>query len=269
MSISANRPPVSGLAKRNGHVYLVGAGPGDPDLLTVKASRILRQAKVVVYDRLVAHALLKLVPKEAERVFVGKKTGWHSITQREINEILVEKARAGKDVVRLKGGDPFLFSRGGEEAQELRKAGIAFTIVPGVPSPLAVPAYAGIPLTHRKYASSVVFVTGHEAPNKKHNSVDWKRLATTVDTIVILMGTKTLKQVARRLIAGGRPKRTSAAIIEWGTTKKQRTITGTLGSIATRAARHKVTPPAIIVIGDVVKLRRTLRWFKREKSEIS
>jgi uroporphyrinogen III methyltransferase/synthase len=252
------------VVKHKPHVYLVGAGPGDPDLLTVKASRILGKADVVVYDRLVANDLLKLVPEKAEKIFVGKETGWHNITQDEINEILVDKARAGKDVVRLKGGDPFLFSRGGEEAQELRKAGLQFTIVPGVPSPIAVPAYAGIPLTHRQYASSVVFVTGHEASSKRRKRVDWKKLATTVDTIVILMGTKKLKEIAELLIQGGRPRSTNVAIIEWGTTKNQRTITGTLGNIARKAARHKISPPAIIVIGNVVKLRRTLHWFKKE-----
>lgn len=252
------------MRRHKGHVYLVGAGPGDPDLLTVKASRILGNAEVVVYDRLVANPVLELVPEKAEKIFVGKETGWHSITQEEINKILVEKARVGKDVVRLKGGDPFLFSRGGEEAQELSKAGIRFTVIPGVPSPVAVPAYAGIPVTHRKYASSVVFVTGHEATNKR-SSVNWKKLATSVDTIVILMGTKTLKQVAKQLISAGRPRRTNAAIIEWGTTKNQRTVTGTLGNIAGKAARHKVAPPAIIVIGDVVKLRRTLHWYEKER----
>jgi len=250
------------MVKHNGHVYLVGAGPGDPDLLTVKASRILDEADVVVYDRLVGNALLKLIPKRAEKIFVGKETGWHNITQHAINTILVENARAGKEVVRLKGGDPFLFSRGGEEVQELRRAGISFTIIPGVPSPVAVPAYAGIPLTHRKYASSVVFVTGHEATSKKRKHVDWKRLAKAVDTIVILMGTKTLKEVAAQLIEGGRPRSTNAAIIEWGTTKNQRTLTGTLGNIAKKAARHQIHPPSIIVIGDVVKLRRTLHWFR-------
>jgi uroporphyrin-III C-methyltransferase len=247
-----------------GHVYLVGAGPGDPDLITVKASKILRNAKVVMYDRLVSSTILKLVPRNAEKIFVGKEAGWHKIPQSEINRILVEKARAGKDVVRLKGGDPFLFSRGGEETQELRKAGIEFTVVPGVSSALSVPAYAGIPLTHRKFASSVAFVTGHEDTNKKHRRVDWKKIATTVDTIVILMGTRTLRETAQELIKGGRSKRTSAAIIERGTTKNQRTITGTLGNIARKAATHNIAPPTVIVIGDVVKLRRALRWFTEE-----
>jgi uroporphyrin-III C-methyltransferase len=168
------------------------------------------------------------------------------------------------DVVRLKGGDPFLFSRGGEEARQLRRAGLTFTVVPGAPSPVAVPAYARIPFTRRKYASSVVFVTGHEATSKRRTRVNWKKLATSVDTVVILMGTRTLKQVAQQLISGRRSRRTSAAIIEWGTTTNQRTVTGTLGNIARKAARHKIRPPTIIVIGDVVKLRRTLHWFRRD-----
>ncbi len=252
------------MRRRKGHVYLVGAGPGDPDLVTVKASKILAKAEVVVYDRLVAGALLNLVPKTAEKIFVGKETGWHNITQGRINKILIAAARSGRDVVRLKGGDPFLFSRGGEEAQALRRAGIGFTIVPGVPSPVAVPAYAGIPLTHRKYASSVVFVTGHEASSKKYDRVNWKKLATAVDTIVILMGTKRIREIAEKLIKGGCPRSCSAAMIERGTTKHQRTIIGTLGNIAGKAASHKITPPAIIVIGDVVKLRRRLHWFTIE-----
>ena len=250
---------------RHGHVYLVGAGPGDPELLTLKASKILAKADVVVYDRLVTNTILSLAPKRAEKIFVGKETGWHNITQEDINKILVQKARAGKNVVRLKGGDPFLFSRGGEEAQALRRAGLRFTVVPGVPSPVAVPAYAGIPLTHRKYASSVVFVTGHEATSRRPKHVDWKKLATSVDTIVILMGTKTIAEIAQQLIKGGRPKYNGAAIIEWGTTTHQRTITGTLKDIARKAARHEITPPAIIVIGDVVKLRRKLHWFTNER----
>jgi len=246
-------------------VYLVGAGPGDPELLTLKASKILAKADVVVYDRLVTNTILSLVPKRAEKIFVGKETGWHNITQEDINKILVQKARAGKNVVRLKGGDPFLFSRGGEEAEVLRRAGLWFTVVPGVPSPVAVPAYAGIPLTHRKYASSVVFVTGHEATSRRRKHVDWKKLATSVDTIVILMGTKTIAEIAQQLIKGGRPKHNRAAIIEWGTTAHQRTITGTLNDIARKASRHEITPPAIIVIGDVVKLRRELHWFTNER----
>ena len=248
-----------------GHVFLVGAGPGDPDLLTLKAARILGRAQVVVYDRLVSNAVLRLVPKKAEKIFVGKQNGWHNITQAAINKILLEKARAGKNVVRLKGGDPFVFSRGGEEAQELRKAGISFTVVPGVTSPVAVPAYAGIPITHRKYASSVAFVTGHEAQKKERKRVNWKRLATTVDTIIILMGTRNLKQIAERLVAGGLPKRTGVAIIERGTTNKQVTIVGTLGNITKKAVRERVTPPAIVVVGDVVKLSKELNWFTAER----
>ena len=248
---------------RKGHVYLVGAGPGDPDLITLKASRILKKAKIVVYDHLISNDLLKLIPKKAEKIFVGKQTGWHSIPQNEINKILIDRARAGIDIVRLKGGDPFLFGRGGEEAQALRKAGINFTIVSGVTSAIAVPTYAGIPLTHRAYASSVAIVTGHECITKTQ-SIDWKKLATAVDTIVILMGTRRIKEIANELIKGGRAKQTDVAMIEWGTTKKQRTITGTLANIASKASSHNLNPPTVIVIGNVVRFRRTLDWFKKD-----
>ena len=247
---------------RKGHVYLVGAGPGDPDLITVKASRILRNAKIVVYDHLISNALLKLIPKRAEKIFVGKHSGWHILAQDEINKILIEKANIGNDIVRLKGGDPFLFGRGGEEAQALRRAGIKFTIVSGVTSAIAVPSYAGIPLTHRDYASSVAIITGHECISKRR-SINWKKLATTVDTIVVLMGTMRIKQITQELIKGGRARDTEVAVIEWGTTAKQRTITGTLSNIARKTTLHHMNPPTIIIIGDVVKLRQTLNWFRK------
>lgn len=246
-----------------GKVYLVGAGPGDPELLSIKALKILEKANVVIYDRLVTRAILQLVPKQAEKIYVGKRSGKHHISQDKINEISIEEARKGKVVVRLKGGDSFLFGRGGEEAQELCKAGIQFEVVPGVTSALAAPAYAGIPLTHRKFASSLAIVTGHEDPTKFENRVKWEKLATSVDTIVVLMGIKNLERIVERLLKGGREPQTSIAIIEWGTTTNQRTTIGTLSNIALMAKERKVKAPAVIVIGDVVKLQKELSWFRR------
>lgn len=244
-------------------VYLVGAGPGDPGLLSIKAVKILDKANVVIYDRLVTRAILRLIPKKAEKIYVGKRSGKHTISQDKINEILIREARKGRVVVRLKGGDPFLFGRGGEEVQELRKAGIQFEVVPGVTSALAAPAYAGIPLTHRKYASSLAIVTGHEDPTKPENRVKWEKLATSVDTIIVLMGIKNLESIVKRLLNGGCDLETSIAIIEHGTTTNQRTTIGTLSNIAQKASEIKVKSPAIIVIGDVVKLQKELSWVKR------
>jgi uroporphyrinogen III methyltransferase/synthase len=248
---------------KKGKVYLVGAGPGDPGLLSIKAVKILEKANVVIYDRLITRAILRLIPKKAEKIYVGKRSGKHTIRQDKINEILIREARKGKVVVRLKGGDPFLFGRGGEEVQELRKSGVQFEVVPGVTSALAAPAYAGIPLTHRKYASSLAIVTGHEDPTKPESRVKWEKLAESVDTIVVLMGIKNLESVVKRLLNGGRDPQTSIAIIERGTTTNQRTTIGTLSDIAQRASERKVKAPAIIVIGDVVKLQKELSWFER------
>jgi uroporphyrin-III C-methyltransferase len=246
-----------------GRVYIVGAGPGDPSLLTEKAKNILADADVVVYDRLVSNEILQRIPKHVEKIFVGKSTGSHPISQHKIHSILVSKAKQGNHVVRLKGGDPFLFGRGGEEAQELRKAKVSYEIVPGITSALAVPAYAGIPITHRNYASSIAIVTGHEYPNKREKQVNWKKLATSVDTIIILMGVGRLQSILNSLIEGGRDKKTPVAVIERGTTKHQRITVGRIGRMAKQAAKRKVKPPAVVVIGDVVKLQKELSWFKR------
>jgi uroporphyrin-III C-methyltransferase len=246
-----------------GKVYLVGAGPGDPELLSVKAVKILEKANVVLYDRLVAEDVLNLIPKDAEKIYVGKIPGGSHKIQDEINEILVKEARGGKIVVRLKGGDPFLFGRGGEEAQALRRAGIEFEVVPGITSALAVPAYAGIPLTHRGYASSLAIVTGHEDPTKPRSRIDWERLATSVDTIVVLMGVKTLEKIVKHLIKGGRDPETNIAIIERGTTASQRVTVGTLRDIVQKARERGVKPPAVVVIGDVVELQKELSWFRK------
>lgn len=245
----------------NGVVYLVGAGPGDPDLITVKALKILKKADVVVYDRLLSKELLESLPSSVEKIYVGKQSGIHPIPQDQICEILVKKAKQSKKVVRLKGGDPFLFGRGGEEAEELRKENIKFEVIPGIPSALAAPAYAGIPVTHRHLASSVTFVTGHEEPEKKRNKVDWEKLATATDTIVILMGVKRLKLITDALMKGGRDRKTPAVAIEWGTTKRQRIVKGVLGDLAEKIILENVESPALIVIGEVVKMRELLSWY--------
>ncbi|MFQ5849536.1 MAG: uroporphyrinogen-III C-methyltransferase [Candidatus Binatia bacterium] len=243
-----------------GMVYLVGAGPGDPGLMTVRGLELLRKADVIIYDRLVNPSLLEQTPADAIRIFAGKSSGSnHPLPQEEINDLLIQHAFQGQHVVRLKGGDPFVFGRGGEEAEALVQAGIMFEVVPGVSSALAAPAYAGIPLTHRRFSSSFAVVTGHEDRCKRKSAVHWERLATAVDTIVVLMGMKTLPRIAARLIAHGRSPETPVALIRWGTTDIQETVTGTLAEITCRAIFLK--PPVVAVIGDVVMLRDQLRWF--------
>lgn len=249
-----------------GIVYLVGAGPGDPNLLTLEAAKLLKEAEVVVYDNLVNPEIIKLASPAAEKIFVGKQSRNHPVPQNEINNILVEKGRQGKRVVRLKGGDPFLFGRGGEEAQELQKNGVKFAVVPGITSALAAPAYAGIPVTHRKFSSSVAVVTGHEDPGKLGSNVQWSKMATSVDTIVVLMGVENLAAIAAELIKGGRDPNTEVAIIEKGTTTQQKLTKGDLANIAGIAAKQNVQAPAVIVIGDVVGLQGELSWFGGQKS---
>jgi len=246
---------------KKGKVYLIGAGPGDPGLLTTKARDILARADVIVYDRLIARQILRDLPKRIVKIYVGKRSGSHSIPgQDAIPSILVTNAEKGRLVVRLKGGDPFLFGRGGEEVQKLREAGIDFEVVPGITSALAVPAYAGIPVTHRKYASSVAIVTGHEDPSKS-NRVDWKKLATAVDTIIILMGVRNLQAILKSLVEGGCKTETPVAIVERGTTKHQRVTVGTVRTMTAQAVERRIEPPAVIVVGDVVNLQKELSWF--------
>ena len=243
------------------NVALVGAGPGDPGLMTVRGLALLRRADVVVYDRLVDPRLLDEARPDAHRVFVGKASGAHTLPQPEINALLVRHAAQGRRVVRLKGGDPFVFGRGGEEAEALAAAGIPFEIVPGVSSAVAVPAYAGIPVTHRAVASSFAVVTGHEDEGKDEAAVDWSRLATAVDTLVILMGVRSLPRIAAALLEAGRAPATPVALVRWGTTDAQETVVGRLDQIATLAAAVRLAPPVVIVVGDVVNLRERLAWF--------
>ena len=243
------------------NVALVGAGPGDPGLITVRALALLRRADVVVYDRLVDPRLLDEARPEAIRVFVGKSSGRHTLPQAQINALLVRHAERGRRVVRLKGGDPFVFGRGGEEAEALAAAGIPFEIVPGVSAAVAVPAYAGIPVTHRGTASSFAVVTGHEDETKDESAVDWTRLATAVDTLVILMGTRSLPRIAAALLAAGRAPDTPVALVRWGTTEAQETVIGRLDTIAALAEAVRLAPPIVIVVGNVVNLRERLAWF--------
>ncbi len=244
-----------------GMVWLVGAGPGDPALATAAARAVLAEADAVVYDRLAPPELLTFVPDVAERHDVGKGPGRHAASQDEINELLVRLGREGKRVVRLKGGDPFVFGRGGEEAEALAAVGIPFAVVPGVTSAVAVPAYAGIPLTHREVASSFAVVTGHEEPGRATSRIDWAALARATDTLVLLMGVATLEETARKLMENGRAAGTPAAVVQWGTTPRQRTVSGTLGDIAARAREAGLESPAVTVVGEVVGLRERLRWF--------
>ncbi|MBI3996158.1 MAG: uroporphyrinogen-III C-methyltransferase [Candidatus Omnitrophica bacterium] len=248
---------------QTGRVYLVGAGPGDPGLLTVKGAAVLRCADIVVYDHLVSPRLLKACRPSTKRVYVGKAADRHTATQAMINRLLIRAARAGKSVVRLKGGDPFLFGRGGEEALALRRANVPYDIVPGVTSAIAVPAYAGIPVTHRQVSSSVAIVTGHEDPSKGTSAIQWERLAMSCETLVFMMAVSRLPAIATRLIRSGRAATTPCAVIEWGTYPRQRTVTAPLKTIAAAARRASIKAPAILVVGHVVSLRRQLRWFER------
>jgi uroporphyrinogen III methyltransferase/synthase len=248
----------------SGKVYLVGAGPGDPGLLTVKGQRCLEQADVVIHDYLANPRLLESVRPDAERLLVGKHGGGTRVEQDLINALLVDRARQGKVVVRLKGGDPFIFGRGAEEAAAVRAAGIEFEIVPGVTSATAVPAYAGIPLTHRELASSVIIATGYEYPAKAEPAVRWDAVARSGSTLVLLMTQRQLRHNMQALIDGGMAGDTPAAVIEWGTRADQRTVDGTVATIADMADAATIKPPALAVVGAVVRLRPQLGWFERK-----
>lgn len=246
----------------NGRVILVGAGPGDPGLLTIKGRAYLEKADVVIYDRLGTRDILRFCNPQAEMIYVGKGPENHTLSQSEINELLAEKAQGGKLVIRLKGGDPFVFGRGGEEAEYLAKAGIPFEIVPGVTSAVAVPAYAGIPVTHRDYSSSVAIITGHERENSRLLASKWRALSSTADTLVFVMCMSSLREIISNLIAGGRSPATPAAVISAGTQPQQKTVIGSLGDIVDRVTKARITHPAITIVGEVVRLREKLRWFE-------
>jgi len=254
----AGKKTISG----KGRVYLVGAGPGDPGLITVKGVEALREADSVIYDFLASARLLEHAPRGVETIYVGKKGSERSITQAEINALIIERARRGRVVVRLKGGDPFIFGRGAEEAGALKRAGIPFEIIPGVTSAIGAPAYAGIPLTHRDLASSVTFITGQESPLKERKNIAWDRLSTGRGTLVFLMGWKNLRLITKKLCANGWPAGTPVALIRWGTLPVQKVVAGTLGNIARLSKKEGIKPPVITVVGDVVRLREDFNWFE-------
>jgi len=244
-------------------VYLVGAGPGDPGLFTLKGKKLLAAAEVVVYDRLVGDDILAMANPDAEMIYVGKISGRHALPQEEINALLVNKAAEGKRVVRLKGGDPFLYGRGGEEAQYILEHGYEYEVVPGITSAIAVPAYAGIPVTHRDATSSFAVITGHEKPGKSESSINWKEIATGIGTLVFLMGVENLGFICESLIKNGRDPATPVALIREGTRPQQEVISGTLQNITDKVAEAAFKPPAVIVVGEVVELRQELQWVER------
>ncbi len=244
-----------------GKVFIVGAGPGDPALLTLRGAQALQEAEVLVYDHLANPRLLERCRPECERIYAGKSAGRQALSQEAINRLLVEQALRGKRVVRLKGGDPFMFGRGGEEALELAERGIEFEVVPGITAATAASAYAGIPLTHRGLASSAALVTGHEEPGKPESDVRWELLAAGAGTLAVYMGVKNLAAIVERLLRHGRPPGTPAALIRWGTLPDQQTLTAPLGEIVERCGQAGFQPPALLVVGEVVRLREKLRWF--------
>ncbi|KYD16521.1 uroporphyrinogen-III C-methyltransferase [Saccharococcus caldoxylosilyticus] len=243
-----------------GKVYLVGTGPGDPELLTVKGVRCIQEADVILYDRLVDPMLLQYAKQGAELVYCGKKPRHHSVAQETINQLLVRYAKQGKVVTRLKGGDPFIYGRGAEEAETLAKAQVAFEIVPGITAGIAAPAYAGIPLTHRRYGSTIAFVTGHVC-EENEEKLKWEHIA-NIDTIVVYMGIRRLAYIQQQLLRYGRSPHTPAAFIFQGTTEQQRTVVSTLENLTKTAKKERIQNPAIIVIGDVVRLHETISWFR-------
>jgi uroporphyrinogen III methyltransferase / synthase len=248
---------------KKGKVYIIGAGPGDAGLITFKGIDCLRVADVVVYDHLVNKELLKYARNNARLIYAGKQGVTHTLSQWQINDLLVKEAKAGNIIARLKGGDPFIFGRGGEETEKLAASGVPFEVVPGVTSAIAVPAYAGIPLTHRGLTSTVAFVTGHEDPTKEKSDIDWQALA-RIGTLVFLMGVKNIGKIVKELTRNGKPPETPAALIRWGTTPRQEILTGTLANISALASKRKFAPPAILVVGKVVDLHDTLSWFEQK-----
>ncbi len=247
---------------KKGKVYLIGAGPGDIGLLTVKGMKYLRKAEVVVYDFHLNAQMLNYIDHDAEFIYAGKRGGHHAMTQDDINQALVDKAKEGKLVCRIKGGDPFIFGRGGEEAEFLVENGISFEVVPGISSSVSAPAYAGIPLTHRKFSSSFAVITGNEDIDKPESSIQWQSLASNFDTLVFLMGVKNIEGITKKLLEHGKAPETPAAVVRWGTRPDQKTVVSTLRNIAGLVKEERIKPPAVMIIGDVVTLRGTLKWYE-------
>ncbi len=251
------------MADDKGIVFLIGAGPGDPGLLTIRAAEAISRADALVYDRLAHPAILDHAHPQTERIYVGKLPDRHTLKQEEINQLLVDKASEGKTVARIKGGDPFVFGRGGEEAEALANAGIEFEVIPGITSAIAVPAYAGIPVTHREHTSVLGIITGHEDPLKETSALRWEHLAKGLDTLVFLMGVKNLPEIVSRLRQHGRPESLPVAVIEWGTRPEQRVVTASLGTVVVEVEKAGLNSPSVIIVGDVVRLREKLAWFDR------
>jgi uroporphyrin-III C-methyltransferase/precorrin-2 dehydrogenase/sirohydrochlorin ferrochelatase len=251
---------------QHGEVYLVGGGPGDPDLLTFRALRLMQQCDVCVYDKLVSKEVMELVRRDAELIYVGKARDRHTLPQEEINQLLVRLAKDGKRVLRLKGGDPFIFGRGGEEIETLMEHGVPFQVVPGITAANGVSAYAGIPLTHRDYAQSCIFTTGHLKPKSDQTEavveLDWPALTRPNQTVVIYMGLVGLDQICAKLMAHGLPANTPAAVVQQGTTIRQRVVVGDLSNLAFKVNAAELKPPCLIIVGEVVKLREKLAWFE-------
>lgn len=251
----------------NGKVYIVGAGPGDPDLITVKGLKAIQAADVILYDRLINKDLLDYAKRSAEIIYCGKLPDFHTLKQETIHRFLVKHAKNGKVVTRLKGGDPFVFGRGAEEAEALRAHNISYEIIPGITAGISAPAYAGIPVTHREYSSSFTVITGHQRSSQAEE-IQWENIAQKADTLVIYMGMKNLATICKQLMKHGRNESTPVAVIHWGTTKEQQTIVGTLSDIVDKVTAHSITNPAIIVVGEVVKLNKELAWFEQERANI-
>ncbi len=246
-----------------GKVYLVGAGPGDPGLITVKGKKCIEEADVILYDRLINKELLNYAKDDAELIYCGKLPDYHLMKQETINHFLVKNAKKGKMVTRLKGGDPFVYGRGGEEAEELAKHGVEFEIVPGITSGIAAPAYAGIPVTHREHSSTFAFVTGHRRKDKEEDDLRWESLAKGIDTLAIYMGVKNLPYICEQLLKHGRPASTPVALVHWGTIEEQQTVTGTLNSIVEIVEKSEIKNPSMIIVGEVVRLRDKINWFEQ------